>query len=332
MPKGAKPNYPLWMIAISLLIITACMVIDSIERRRNHNVKSRVEIVDAPNQAVINRPPAIHTHITRSAASEAPAEKAAPENLPPVEVPGSSVTVLPAAHSGVGGPQPVGYSVSGISASSGQLGVLTGRITLKGTPPTETVLKSNPECSGRTSPVMSRTFVVGESNGLADAVVFFRPGVHTGTVPPPTNTAIVSFTNCEVQPYVTAVMTGQPVSFRDADGMGHQLYLRDNSIKGLQILAPNSERELRFTQPHLFTWVQCLVHSWESAYVCVMETPFFAVTDRNGNFDIPNIPSGKYTVEIAHQRATGTNAVTRTVVVLAGRKTELNVALDVPAH
>jgi len=320
------------MIAISLLVIAACLVVVSIERWRDRGKAPVTEAVSAPvEEFVMNRATVVTTNAMRSAPAETTAEKAEPGNLPEANVARSEVTVLPASHSQVGGPQPVGYSVSEISAGAGQLGELTGRITLKGTPPAETVLKADPTCSDRSTPIMSRTFVVGESNGLADAVVFFHPGVHTGTVPPLTDKAIVSFTNCEMQPYVTAVMAGQPVSFRDGDGLDHDLYVADSSIKGVRTLSPNSERQIRFTRPHLFVWVQCLKHTWETAYVCVMENPFFAVTDRNGNFSIPNVPSGKYTVEIAHQRATGTNGVMRTVVVLAGRKTELNVALDVPS-
>ena len=32
--SNSRPNYPLWIIALSLLIIAACLVIDSIERQR----------------------------------------------------------------------------------------------------------------------------------------------------------------------------------------------------------------------------------------------------------------------------------------------------------
>lgn len=320
------------MIAISLLVIAACMVIDSIERRRNHGAEAAVEVAPAPSrETVINRPVVVPGKIARAIPSQAKVEIAEPENLSQAEVARTEVTVLPAPRSEVRGPQPVGYSVSGISTGAGQLGEVVGRITLKGTPPAETVLNSDPECSGRTTPVMSRTFSIGESNGLADAVVFVRSSVRNGTVPAPNNVAMVSFTNCEVQPYVTAVMAGQLVDFLDGEGMEHKLYLADDSIKGVLSLPPKSEKLLRVTRPHLFVWMHCLEHSWETAYVCVMENPFFAVTDSNGNFKIPNVPPGKYTVEVAHQRATGPNGVTRTLVVSAGRKTELNMALDVPS-
>jgi hypothetical protein len=34
-----------------------------------------------------------------------------------------------------------------------------------------------------------------------------------------------------------------------------------------------------------------------SGYVVVTPTPYFAVTDKDGNFEIKNIPAGKYTLK-----------------------------------
>jgi len=34
-----------------------------------------------------------------------------------------------------------------------------------------------------------------------------------------------------------------------------------------------------------------------SGYVVVVPTPYFAVTDKDGNFEIKNIPAGKYTLK-----------------------------------
>jgi hypothetical protein len=39
------------------------------------------------------------------------------------------------------------------------------------------------------------------------------------------------------------------------------------------------------------------------SYISVFEHPYFAVTDKDGNFTIKNVPKGNYTVEVAHRRA-----------------------------
>ena len=48
--------------------------------------------------------------------------------------------------------------------------------------------------------------------------------------------------------------------------------------------------------------VKCNVHAWMNAYVGVLEHPFFAVTDANGRFSIPQLPPGTYTIETWHER------------------------------
>ncbi len=40
----------------------------------------------------------------------------------------------------------------------------------------------------------------------------------------------------------------------------------------------------------------CNVHPEMSGYVVVAPTPYFAVTDKDGNFDIKDVPPGHYTL------------------------------------
>lgn len=61
--------------------------------------------------------------------------------------------------------------------------------------------------------------------------------------------------------------------------------------------------EFTFDKPELFMRFKCDVHPWEFAYVNVLEHPFFAVTDANGNFAINGLPPGRYTIEAHHRKA-----------------------------
>ena len=42
-----------------------------------------------------------------------------------------------------------------------------------------------------------------------------------------------------------------------------------------------------FEKPELFIKVKCDVHPWMFAYICVVDHPWFAVTDQKGNFTLP---------------------------------------------
>ena len=38
------------------------------------------------------------------------------------------------------------------------------------------------------------------------------------------------------------------------------------------------------------------------SYIGVVDHPYFAVTDKDGNFKISGVPDGKYTIEAFHQK------------------------------
>jgi hypothetical protein len=47
----------------------------------------------------------------------------------------------------------------------------------------------------------------------------------------------------------------------------------------------------------------CNVHAEMSAYVVVTETPYYATTDKDGKFVIKDLPPGKYTLKVWHEKA-----------------------------
>ena len=48
--------------------------------------------------------------------------------------------------------------------------------------------------------------------------------------------------------------------------------------------------------------IKCDVHAWMSAYVGVLEHPYFARHRPDGAFALPNLPPGTYTIEAWHER------------------------------
>jgi len=56
----------------------------------------------------------------------------------------------------------------------------------------------------------------------------------------------------------------------------------------------------------------CDAHGWTRAYAGVLPHPFFATTGTDGQFTIPGLPPGTYTVEAWHETF-GTRTATITV-------------------
>ncbi len=99
-------------------------------------------------------------------------------------------------------------------------------------------------------------------------------------------------------PHVVAVQQGTTVDFLNSDPVGHNVYWP--SISGNKKLSHNlgtwpkgDKKPFQFNDLGTASLL-CNVHPEMSGYVIVVPTPYFAVTDKDGNFEIKNVPAGKY--------------------------------------
>jgi plastocyanin len=101
-------------------------------------------------------------------------------------------------------------------------------------------------------------------------------------------------------PHVTVVQQGTTVDFLNSDPVGHNVYWP--SISGNKKLAHNlgtwpqgQKKPFQFMDLGAASLL-CNVHPEMSGYVVVVPTPYFAVTDKDGNYTIKNVPPGHYTI------------------------------------
>ena len=67
--------------------------------------------------------------------------------------------------------------------------------------------------------------------------------------------------------------------------------------------------------------VACDVHSWMQAWILVLDSPYFSLTDASGGFSITDIPPGEYTITMWHE-ALGSSS--KTVVVGTGEESSVS--------
>lgn len=180
-------------------------------------------------------------------------------------------------------------------ASFAGSGIIRGTVVLAGkAPPTATI--PNQPCHAGAKPFKEETVVADESGHLQNVIVFLEdppPSPRAREFPP----VVLDQVNCQYVPHVVALRTRQILHVTTHDPTLHNVHgmCTANEPFNFALVAPGESRDLSFLQPELFP-VRCDVHPWMKAYVQVFDHPYFAVTDKNGHFEISHIPPGTYTL------------------------------------
>ena len=151
--------------------------------------------------------------------------------------------------------------------------------------------------------------------------------VYVDTIPDkkfdaPTAKPLIDQTKMTFVPHVTVVQVGTTVEFLNSDPVGHNVYWP--SVSGNKKLSHNlgtwpkgEKKSFQFNDVGV-AGLLCNVHPEMNGYVVVVPTPYFAVTDKNGNYEIKNVPAGKYTLKTWSEDG---KVTTQAVEVAAGGAT-----------
>jgi len=116
-------------------------------------------------------------------------------------------------------------------------------------------------------------------------------------------------------PHVLAIARGSLVDFTNEDPFYHNVFsLSRAGTFDLGRFPRGQSRTRDFSRPGLVK-VFCHLHSDMSAVVLVFDHPWFTTPDDDGSFVLPNVPAGRHTVAVWHERV---GEARRSVEVPAG--------------
>lgn len=118
---------------------------------------------------------------------------------------------------------------------------------------------------------------------------------------PPASPVVLDQVNLTFVPHILPVLAGTTVAFPNSDEIRHNVFSPSPSKFDLGTYPRREIRYHRFDRPGPVTLL-CNVHLEMSAYVIVTETPYFAVTDKEGRFTLKDVPPGKYVLKVWHER------------------------------
>ncbi len=203
--------------------------------------------------------------------------------------------------------------------AQGHDGIVRGRVVYDGKPPVPEVIRDvnvHPEkdaClkGGLTALYQESWVVAKEGHGVANVIVFLDPplGKYYSLTREQTNrqgeVVVLDQPHCAFVPHVLGlfpayydgtshVPTGQVLELRNTDTVKHSIQSDQTQENDALVLTlpPNEKKQVVLNVQKRPRPIGCGDHKWMIGYVWPFEHPYFVVTDRDGRFEIKDVPTG----------------------------------------
>lgn len=182
---------------------------------------------------------------------------------------------------------------------------LTGTVDFEGPLPADSVVPIPPETQGCGQTAHVRA--VERTGTKIGEVVVWLADIRAGRPLPIERRFELANSGCLLSPRVQAVFAPATLNMASQDVALHTNHIIDVATGELAGIAPFNDNgevvpfDRLLTKPSQLE-ITCQLHPWAKAWILVFDHPYFAVSERNGTFSIPDIPPGTYRVKAWHPR------------------------------
>jgi len=183
-------------------------------------------------------------------------------------------------------------------------GTVSGKVTYTGTPAKQKPIdmSKEPSCAKEhAKPVLNESVVTGPNNALENVVVYVSSGApDDGQVP--AQAATFEQKGCQYLPHILVMHTEQEVKITNADQTSHNIHpLAKVNREWNKSQPPGAPPLVEKFAREEFISVKCNVHPWMHGYFVVLKTSHYDLSKGGGDFKLPNLPPGKYTITAWHE-------------------------------
>jgi len=179
---------------------------------------------------------------------------------------------------------------------------VSGSVKFDGTAPkpAKIDMSQDPACKGTNT----AETIVADGGNLANVFVYVKDGLGERTFDVPKDSTTIDQKGCQYHPHVLGVMTGQNIEIRNDDDTTHNIHPtpKDNREWNESQPPKAAALEKTFAREEIMLPVKCNQHPWMKMYLNVMKSPFFAVTGKDGKYEIKGLPPGDYTLAFVHEK------------------------------
>ena len=199
-------------------------------------------------------------------------------------------------------PAPAGPAVDPATA-----GTVTATVRFEGQvpPPQMQRLEGDPKCVAENGSAerADESLLVGDNQALQNVFVYVKDGLGAFGFPVPAEPVVLDQDKCRYTPRVLGVRVGQPLSIRNSDPLLHNVRANGEINQGFNMSTPleGVSFQRTFATREVMVPFKCDVHAWMTAYVGVLDHPYFGTTAPDGKVVLSNLPPGTYTIEAWHE-------------------------------
>jgi hypothetical protein len=188
--------------------------------------------------------------------------------------------------------------------------MVSGKVRFNGNPPpapAPIVMDCDPNCAAlNRAPVFPEDVVLNRDRTLMNVLVHVNSGLEGKTFPVPPEPVVLDQVGCRFAPHVFGIQVQQPLEILNSDATNHNVHALAKKGRSFNLGMPTKGMKVRqkFYRPENSppVRIKCEVHPWMTAWCGVFDHPYFAVTDGKGQFRIPNLPPGRYTLTAWHEK------------------------------
>jgi hypothetical protein len=190
-----------------------------------------------------------------------------------------------------------------VSVSDG--GTITGTVKWSGPQPKipAILINKDPEiCDPQSQKKRDlERLVIGANGGVANTVVFLKDVSKGKAMDLPEERQFLNQRTCRYEPHILLVPANGTLKLKSSDPVLHTVHMSGASDYNLPFPFANQTVTRTMNREGLVDLRCNAGHVWMNGEMLVVQHPYYAVTDEDGNFKLTNVPPGEYEIEAWHE-------------------------------
>ncbi len=180
--------------------------------------------------------------------------------------------------------------------------VVSGTVKFDGTAPKRAKIDMSQDTNCKGDNTVET--IVADGGKLANVFVYVKDGLGSRTFNTPATPVTIDQKGCQYHPHVLGLMAGQSIEIKNNDPTTHNIHPTPKDNREWNESQPPQAPPINksFAREEIMLPVRCNQHPWMKMYINVVKSPFYAVTDKDGKYEIKGLPPGDYTLAFVHEK------------------------------